>query len=120
MDNSCICQIRDIYKAIVRFEHELDRQFGLNINEGMLLCLLQDTKPMQAKDIADKMNLTKSNTSKVIASLEKRQYIERQGSDLDYRYRYFRITEEGLRILEQIHSDKVCIPEDLCRYISRP
>ena len=76
MDNSCICQIRDIYKAIVRFEHELDRQFGLNINEGMLLCLLQDTKPMQAKDIADKMNLTKSNTSKVIASLEKRQYID--------------------------------------------
>ena len=120
MDNSCICQIRNIYKAIIRFENELDKQFGLNINEGMLLCLLQDAEPMLAKDIADKMNLTKSNTSKVIASLEKRQYIERQGSDQDYRYRYFRITEEGVRILDQIHSDKVCIPEDLCQYISKP
>ena len=81
MDNSCICQIRNIYKAIIRFENELDKQFGLNINEGMLLCLLQDAEPMLAKDIADKMNLTKSNTSKVIASLEKRQYIERKEED---------------------------------------
>ena len=48
MDNSCICQIRNIYKAIIRFENELDKQFGLNINEGMLLCLLQDAEPMLA------------------------------------------------------------------------
>ena len=79
MDNHCISKIREIFRVITAFECGLQEQIGLNINEAMLLCLLSESeKPMLAGEIAEKMGLTRSNTSKVIASLEQASLIRRR------------------------------------------
>ena len=69
MENFCICGIRRIYKAIAQFEEQLQATLGLNLNEAMVLCLLSDNDCLSAGEIAAMM-LTRSNTSKVISSLE--------------------------------------------------
>ena len=69
MKQECICRIRNIYRTIVQFEASLQQELGLNINEAMLLCLIADKAHISSGEIANEMNLTPSNTSKVIASL---------------------------------------------------
>ena len=76
MDRECICKIRDIYRNIAAFEALLQRQLQLNINEAMLLCVVSERENISSGEIAEEMNLTPSNASKVIASLENKSLIK--------------------------------------------
>lgn len=67
----CIQKLRNVYKAIGSFETDMLKTVGLNLNEAMLLCLLSDGSLILAGEIAEKLALTRSNASKVIAALEK-------------------------------------------------
>ncbi len=113
MDNRCICKIRDIYRAITHFELQLQRATGLNINEAMLLCLLSDGETRLAGRIADELGLTRSNASKVIASLERHGLILRQTCQEDSRCQLFHIGPRGLEKLERIHCDDLQMPPEL-------
>ena len=42
MESNKICRLRDIYRAIAALENEFEKAFGLNINEAMLLCTLNE------------------------------------------------------------------------------
>lgn len=44
MNNNCICKIRKIYRCISEFELQLQKAFGLNFNEAMLLCVLYEKR----------------------------------------------------------------------------
>ena len=46
MESSNLCKIRNLYRAIAEMEMQLERTFGLNINEAMLLCLLNERKEL--------------------------------------------------------------------------
>lgn len=94
MDNQCICKIRNIYRAIGAFELKLEDAFGMNINEVMLLCVLSECESLLSGEIADELNLTRSNASKVIASLEKKGYIRRKACEHDSRCQRFHITRK--------------------------
>ncbi len=113
MDSHCLCKLRDIYRAIISFENELEKLFGLNINEAMLLCMLSNGETQLAGEIADKLGLTRSNASKVIASLEKRSLIRRQACKEDSRCQRFHITKKGYEMMEQVNCDKLSVPEEL-------
>ncbi len=114
MDNHCISKIRDILRVITAFESGLQQQIGLNINEAMLLCLLSEREdPMLAGEIADEMGLTRSNASKVIASLEQTSLIRRRACSQDGRCQRFHITKYGLEKLEHLHCDSITVPEEL-------
>lgn len=72
MNNNCICKIRKIYRCISEFELQLQKAFGLNFNEAMLLCVLSEKEKMLSGEIADELQLSRSNASKVIASSRRR------------------------------------------------
>ena len=110
MDNGCICKIRDIYRAITHFELQLQRATGLNINEAMLLCLVADKAHISSGEIAEELNLTPSNASKVIASLEKDGLIRRKTCKDDRRCMKFCITSKGEERLHRLNCDSLQLP----------
>lgn len=116
MDSCCLCKIRNIYRSIVDFENQLQQSLGLNMNEAMLLCLLSDGETLLSGEIAEQLGLTRSNASKVIASLEKKTLIRRQACKEDSRCQRFHITKKGCDMLNRIQCDDIKIPESLERF----
>jgi DNA-binding MarR family transcriptional regulator len=119
METKCICAIRKIYKAIGAFEFELNRLLGININEAMLLCMLSEKANLTAGEIAEGMCLSKSNSSKVVASLLKRGYVRRVLCKEDGRSCRFHLTPAGEELLQRVHGDQVQLPEELQELVSR-
>ena len=117
MDKERICKIRDIYRAIVNMESQFQAQFGLNINEAMLLCALNEQKSMTAGELTKSMGLTHSNMSKVIRSVEKRKFIHRSFDRVDKRVIHFSITKAGLQQLERLKCSDIEMPEVLHRLV---
>lgn len=116
MDSCCICKLQKIYKAIDNFELQIHKSLGLNFNEMTLLCILSDGQIRLAGEIADKLELTRSNASKVIASLEKKSMIKRRICKEDSRCQQFVITKKGHDILDRVHAE-IAIPEVLQDYM---
>lgn len=113
MNRDCLCRIRSLYRAIGAFEHDFQRQFGLNINEAMLLCIVSDRARISASEIAKELGLTHSNASKIIAGVENRRLIVRHACREDLRCMRFSITRAGSELLERIDCDSVQLPERL-------
>ena len=61
-----LCKIRDMYRAIAEFEARFEKVYQLGLNEGMVLCCLSRMEKLSSGEIAEQLNLTNSNTSKVI------------------------------------------------------
>lgn len=118
MKKECLCYIRSIYRMISAFEQTLQKQFGLNINEIMLLCIVSDRRNISSGEVAKEMELTHSNTSKVLASLEKKKLICRHACKEDLRCMKFSITKNGETLLANINCDHVELPECLKVLIS--
>ena len=113
----CIQKLRNVYKAIGNFETEMQKAVGLNLNEAMVLCLLSNGSMMLAGDIAEKMSLTRSNASKVIAVLEKAELILRETCPEDSRCQKFYISDKGRKKIKDMKS-RLTMPEEipaLCR-----
>ena len=107
-----LCFIRDIYRCISEFEVKFQQEYGLSLNEGMLLCSLDAGKLTSGK-IAELLGLTNSNTSKVIRSVEQKKLIRRMTGADDKRQVYFSLTGEGKKRLDGIKCDTIAIPEKL-------
>ena len=60
MNNNCICKIRKIYRCISEFELQLQKAFGLNFNEAMLLCVLSEKEKMLSGEIATSFSISRS------------------------------------------------------------
>jgi len=103
-----LCKIRDIYRVIMNFEADFQQQYGLCLNEGMMLCTLQNGK-FSSKELAQTLGLTLSNTSKVIKSLEVKTLIKRTLGKTDKRKMYFSLTAKGINSMEKIICTKQMI-----------
>lgn len=108
-----LCKIRDIYTSIEKFEVVFEKEFGLSLNEGMLLCTLLEIKSLSSTELARKLGLTCSNTSKVIKSIEGQNFIERSLGKEDKRQMYFKLTKEGETKIKSIKTTKIDVPEEL-------
>lgn len=117
METRCICQIRKIYKAIAAFETELEKLLNMNFNEIMLLCLLSEHENLSASEISEELGLTRSNASKVIASLEQQGLLRRRVCKEDGRSMKFHLTKKGEERLSQIHCDDIQLPDELQKLI---
>lgn len=89
-----LCKIRDIQRALEVFEQEFERQNGITLKEGMIMCCLSESE-CNASDLANKTDMSCSNCSKIISSIEKKGYIEREFGKSDKRTMIFRLTESG-------------------------
>lgn len=113
MDKKCICRLRSIYRAITALEQEMQKLHGININEGMLLCLLSENKSLTSGEIAEALGLTCSNTSKIICAVEKKELISRVMGKTDKREMYFSLSAAGKKRLEEMKDCDWELPEIL-------
>lgn len=98
-----LCRIRDILRSINDFEAEFSTEYGVKLNEGMLLCTLHKMKECSSKQIAELLGLSPSNASKVILSVENKGLIERAVGSDDKRQMFFKLTARGEQCIEKIH-----------------
>ena len=110
MNKECIYKLKNFYRAITSFEADLQRKVGLNINETMLLCLISEKGSITSGEIADEMELTHSNASKVIAALEKKSLIKRRTCKEDKRCMIFGITKKGDELLAILNCEQLQMP----------
>lgn len=77
---------------------EMSNKFQLTYNELCTLNFIYTEKPDAVKHISERLCLTKSHTSKVLSSLEKKGLIERELNNDDKRNEKVSLTEKGLRV----------------------
>jgi len=111
-----LCAIRDIYRAIGSYEERFHNEFGICLNEGMLLCSLKEGQ-LSSGEIAEKLSLSCSNTSKLIRVVEEKGFISRNLGKKDKRQMYFSLTKEGKAKLEIVMNVELDLPEPLCSYV---
>ena len=110
IENNPLCKIRKIYRAIDEYENKIVHNYGLSLNEGMLLCCLQEYGKTSSTDIAKSLGLTCSNASKVIKSVEMKKFIKRTIDNKDKRVMIFSITEEGKNKINAVMADNKNLP----------
>ena len=110
-----LCAIRDIYRAICSYEESFHDQSGICLNEGMLLCSLKEGH-LSSGEIAEKLSLSCSNTSKLIRAVEEKGFITRTLGKVDQRQVYFALTKEGRAALETVLKDEIDLPEPLLSF----
>lgn len=112
MNNKCICKIRRIYRCISEFEAQIQKTFGLNFNEAMLLCVLSEKDKLLSGEIADELQLSRSNASKVIASREK-DANQAQCMPTRQSLHEFSSHQKGRELIDTIHCSQFSLPEEL-------
>lgn len=112
-----LCIIRSLYRAVHEFETSFQIQFGLSLNEGMLICSLDGGKKISSGELAEQLGLTNPTASKVIKSVENKGMIERVMGDKDKRQMYFSLTDKGMEQLDSINNRSTDLPEPLENYI---
>ena len=90
-----LCRIRELQRAVNRFEAALERSYGICLNEGMALCSLSKAGRLSCGELGEMLGLTPSNTSKVLRSVEGKGYVNRELGTNDKRQMYFSLTEAG-------------------------
>ncbi|PKO98640.1 MAG: MarR family transcriptional regulator [Bacteroidetes bacterium HGW-Bacteroidetes-8] len=109
-----LCIIRDICRSISDFENEFQKTHNLCLNEGMVLCSLKERR-LSSGEIAKQINLTCSNTSKLIRSIEDKGLIKRVLGEEDKRQMYFSLTQKGILKLTDIEEDKIALTGPLSK-----
>lgn len=112
-----LCRIREVSRAIAAFEQQFERAYGVSMNEGVLLCCLDRHGELSSGEIAEVLQLTCSNTSKVIRSAERKGFVSRKLGTDDRRQMYFSLTPQGRAELGRLHSCTVALPEPLLRLL---
>ncbi len=111
-----LCAIRDVCRALGEFESDFLKEHEISLNEGMVLCSLKESR-LSSGEIAKQINLTCSNTSKLIRAIEERGYIERVLGEEDRRQMYFSLTPTGIVKLKEIEDDSIPLTGPLKKII---
>ena len=106
-----LCRIRDIQRAVHQFELCLEERHGICLNEAMALCCLQQNERLASGELCGLLGLAPSNTSKVVASIERKGYVSRVMGNHDKRHMYFSLTDEGRNLLDEMQRCTPCVPE---------
>jgi len=111
-----LCTLRDIYRALADFETVFQKKHNLCLNEAMIICSLKDGR-LSSGEIAGLLNLTCSNTSKLLRSIEEKGYVERDLGDKDKRQMYFSLSASGHKKLSALERESIELPEILTKLI---
>lgn len=114
-----LCKIRDLQRAVNRFETDFERTHGLCLNEGMALCSLSGAGKLSSGELGELLGLSPSNTSKVLRSVEQKGLVVRELGTEDKRQMYFSLTEKGSERLAAIKCEEIGIPELLEELIQK-
>lgn len=95
-----------IRKAIQRRQLEILKPYGLSSIHAMYLTMLLNNEDgMTLRELNERMFVDKANTSRAIATLEEKGYVERDengSSKLKYR---IKLTHEGAKVAQVVADD---------------
>ncbi len=104
------CKLKEIYKVIYNLEAQVQKELGLTINECILLCTLKK-KGKSASELAECITQSKSRTSKILSTIEKKGYIEREFDKEDKRKTNFKLTSQGRAKSRELACSNIQIPD---------
>jgi DNA-binding MarR family transcriptional regulator len=90
-----LCKIKEVFKKIYQFEHKLNKELNVTINEAMVLCSIYKTIKCSG-DISSDTGISTSVTSRVLLSLEQKGYVTRSFGGNDKRKMMFELTNKGV------------------------
>ena len=104
-----ICVMRDVFKAMARFEDAFEKVYQVSLNEAMILCALQEASPnnMTATSLSKRTELTPSHASKMLRILEEKELIVRTLGEEDRRLMQFHLSQSGKKLGRQLALEKV-------------
>lgn len=109
--------MREIVKALSSLEAELERRYGVTLNQAMVLCCIGHER-VTSTAISENIGLTPSNTSKLLRSMEEKSLITRTMGHDDRRCIYYSITPEGLKRLHALKTRQLPIPPGIAPLFS--
>ncbi|MBP7865580.1 MAG: winged helix DNA-binding protein [Acidobacteria bacterium] len=98
-----LCRMKDLFRRMYAFEAELQKEWGLSLNEAMALCTLSGGT-RNAGEVAAEVGLSESRMSRVLGSLESKGFIHRDVSHDDKRVMLFSLTPAGREKLDGIQA----------------
>ena len=112
-----LCRIRDLQRAVMRFEADFEAHYGISLNEGMTLCSLSQCEKMCPGELGEALGLTPSNMSKVLRTVESKGLVEREMCCKDRRQIYYSITPQGHRLLGSLDCRAIELPTPLREWV---
>lgn len=113
-----ICQIKDVYKALYAFEKEFAENYGITINEAMLLCCMKDGESKVAGEITEYVGLSNPRVSRIINSAEEKGLIVREMGVKDKRKMIFTLTSAGKKKIKEMRTGEIRLNPVLTRLIN--
>lgn len=107
-----LCDLRKLIVDLRHFEEELKASTSLSLNEALCLCQAHKGK-QDPGGLADELDLSPSRLSRILDTLEKRCLIERSLATADKRAVVVSLTEEGERLVRQLHCTEIPLPGHL-------
>ncbi|MFC6639596.1 MarR family winged helix-turn-helix transcriptional regulator [Sulfitobacter sediminilitoris] len=86
-------------------QHWSERMFDLSLNEWRLLALVKARGPCRASDLADLLLMDKSQTSRVIKSLQKKDLIQNMADPTDGRAVVLKISQKGNALYKDVFAE---------------
>ena len=114
-----LCKIRDIQRAVMQFEAQFEKLYGVCLNEGMALCSLFKSDKLTSGEIGELLGLTSSNTSKVIDKIEKKGYVNRIPGKNDKRQMYFTLSDAGQKLISSIKCEDIEMSDFLSELVDK-
>lgn len=90
------------YQAFERFSKAHIRSLGLTVPQFDVIATLANQPPMCARDLAEKVIMTKSTISGVLDRLESKGLINRTTDDNDHRYQFISLTKQGMELFNKV------------------
>ena len=114
-----LCRIRDLQRAVMRFEADFEAHYGISLHEGMTLCTLSQCEKMCPGELGEALGLTPSNMSKVLRSVESKGLAVREMCCKDRRQFFYSATPQGRRLLETLDCASFELPAPLQEWLNR-
>lgn len=106
-----LCNLKDIFKIIYHFENDVKKETGNSINELLILCSLEHNNNISPKELSEEMGVSAGRVSKILSSLEEKDFIKRRLGKEDKRHMFFDLTDEGKEQLKLFQNSGIVIPQ---------
>ena len=105
-ENECALyySLKSIFLHIDNHEKMLLAQFNLSIPRFYILMHIHDHPEINYNDLSDLLLCTKSNTSRVVSSMQRDGLVERSVNPEDRRSFHLYLTERGSHLFKEVYS----------------
>ncbi len=104
--------MREIMLGFNKLEAQLIDNLGIDLKEALVVCCLAEQR-LSTSDIASTLELKMSHTSKIIASLEKKELLIREFGKEDKRRMFFKLNKQGLSLYHNLKAFSFDVPPSL-------